>query len=354
MRRPATPTAAASPRPRLFDRRGLRAGRTCSASPASCAGSTARRQTVPCVSTPPANAYWGLYWSNGTSGSWSYSSLGVGSLTVPAGGSVAFAWQGGPRVRPASPPPLPGRSPLADQPHPEPDAVRPASPSSTQPHQRRRSRRPSRPTTQATASPTPGGTGGSPPVADPEPSGVAHGRRPDSPSAADPHRRPAPRRRGRPVDDVVGGRVGVRDARRRTGPPTTRRRESPTHAARTPSRPRRPRPTASTDAPDQGGSGSVPLPLVLAVMALLGAAVAGTVVVAQAPPDVSRLPRDLHPVAWWLWALGLAAGASLTTNPLTLLHAHRGRRASWSRPSLRPRLVRLVPALPRPRRWRSW
>jgi energy-coupling factor transport system permease protein len=34
---------------------------------------------------------------------------------------------------------------------------------------------------------------------------------------------------------------------------------------------------------------------------------------------VSRLPRDLHPVAWWLWALGLAAGASLTTNPLTLL-----------------------------------
>ena len=34
---------------------------------------------------------------------------------------------------------------------------------------------------------------------------------------------------------------------------------------------------------------------------------------------MSRLPRDLHPVAWWLWALGLAAGASMTTNPLTLL-----------------------------------
>lgn len=31
-----------------------------------------------------------------------------------------------------------------------------------------------------------------------------------------------------------------------------------------------------------------------------------------------RLPRDLHPVAWWLWALGLAAAASLTTNPLVL------------------------------------
>lgn len=31
------------------------------------------------------------------------------------------------------------------------------------------------------------------------------------------------------------------------------------------------------------------------------------------------LPRDLHPVAWWLWAVGLAAAASLTTNPLILM-----------------------------------
>jgi energy-coupling factor transport system permease protein len=33
----------------------------------------------------------------------------------------------------------------------------------------------------------------------------------------------------------------------------------------------------------------------------------------------TRLPRDLHPVAWWVWALGLAAAASQTTNPLVLL-----------------------------------
>jgi energy-coupling factor transport system permease protein len=33
----------------------------------------------------------------------------------------------------------------------------------------------------------------------------------------------------------------------------------------------------------------------------------------------ARLPRDLHPVAWWLWAIGLAAAASFTTNPLVLL-----------------------------------
>ena len=31
------------------------------------------------------------------------------------------------------------------------------------------------------------------------------------------------------------------------------------------------------------------------------------------------LPRDLHPIAWWTWAIGLATAASLTTNPLLLL-----------------------------------
>src|SRR5690606_24529182 len=30
------------------------------------------------------------------------------------------------------------------------------------------------------------------------------------------------------------------------------------------------------------------------------------------------LARDLHPVAWWIWALGLAAAASRTTNPWLL------------------------------------
>ncbi len=32
----------------------------------------------------------------------------------------------------------------------------------------------------------------------------------------------------------------------------------------------------------------------------------------------SRLPRLLHPGAWWLWALGLAIAASRTTNPILL------------------------------------
>jgi energy-coupling factor transport system permease protein len=30
------------------------------------------------------------------------------------------------------------------------------------------------------------------------------------------------------------------------------------------------------------------------------------------------LPRDVHPAAWWVWALGLAAAASRTTNPWLL------------------------------------
>jgi energy-coupling factor transport system permease protein len=42
-----------------------------------------------------------------------------------------------------------------------------------------------------------------------------------------------------------------------------------------------------------------------------------------APPERAvssrRLPRPLHPAAWWLWALGIATAATRTTNPLLLL-----------------------------------
>ena len=53
------------------------------------------------ASTPrPTDAYWGLWWSDGQSGSWSYSPSGAGSLTVPEGGYVAFAWQSGSKAPP--------------------------------------------------------------------------------------------------------------------------------------------------------------------------------------------------------------------------------------------------------------
>lgn len=38
----------------------------------------------------------------------------------------------------------------------------------------------------------------------------------------------------------------------------------------------------------------------------------------ERPPANRRLPRSLHPVAWWLWAAGLAVAASRTSNPLLL------------------------------------
>ena len=42
--------------------------------------------------------------------------------------------------------------------------------------------------------------------------------------------------------------------------------------------------------------------------------------VVDAPrPAATRARREMHPGSWWVWALGLAAGASFTTNPFLLL-----------------------------------
>lgn len=48
-----------------------------------------------CVRTPPATAYWSLWWSDGESGRWSYATSGVNALEIPDGGFVAFAWHQG-------------------------------------------------------------------------------------------------------------------------------------------------------------------------------------------------------------------------------------------------------------------
>jgi hypothetical protein len=76
----------------------------------------------PCINTSPADAYWSLWWSDGTSGQWSFSSQGAGSLTVPDGGYVALSWQGGtskaaPRVSPQAHPTA-SASPTASPSHP--------------------------------------------------------------------------------------------------------------------------------------------------------------------------------------------------------------------------------------------
>jgi hypothetical protein len=78
----------------------------------------------PCQHTPPTDAYWSLWWSDGKSGTWKYAATGVDSLKVPAGGYVALSWQGQssqakPRVRPtahASSSPSPTPSPSAPPP----------------------------------------------------------------------------------------------------------------------------------------------------------------------------------------------------------------------------------------------
>ncbi|ANH38846.1 hypothetical protein I601_2428 [Nocardioides dokdonensis FR1436] len=86
----------------------------------------------PCVNASPADAYWSLWWSDGSSGSWSYASLGVDQLKIPEGGSVAFAWddQEG-QVAPGTPPPTKPKP--APAPSPEPTTSAPAPTGATGP-----------------------------------------------------------------------------------------------------------------------------------------------------------------------------------------------------------------------------
>ena len=39
----------------------------------------------------------------------------------------------------------------------------------------------------------------------------------------------------------------------------------------------------------------------------------------MARPTPAATPRMLHPVAWWVWGVGLATAAAHTTNPWLLL-----------------------------------
>lgn len=54
----------------------------------------------PCVNTPPPDAYWGVFWSDGKDGAWHYADIGVGGLQVPDGGYIGLAWQTGTRREP--------------------------------------------------------------------------------------------------------------------------------------------------------------------------------------------------------------------------------------------------------------
>jgi len=101
------------------------------------------------------DAYWGLFWSNGKDGNWTYSSLGAKSLKVGEGGWVAFRFQDGdgkkyPSANPVGPAPKPTPKPTV-KPTPKP-TVKPTSKPSGTPS--------ASPTTSTatSATPTPGGT----------------------------------------------------------------------------------------------------------------------------------------------------------------------------------------------------
>jgi hypothetical protein len=78
-----------------------------------------------CAHTPPADAYWALFWSDGKSGTWRYATSGVSGLSVPDGGFLAFSWQNSSQQDPpsatprnATPAPTPTKTPTKAAPKP--------------------------------------------------------------------------------------------------------------------------------------------------------------------------------------------------------------------------------------------
>ncbi len=97
----------------------------------------------PCNNTPPADAYWGLWWSDGTSGEWTYALRGVSSQRVPDGGYVAFSWNGSAARS------YPGVSPTA-----HPAAPTPTSKPSTKPSTKPTKKPSSKPTAKSSSTST--------------------------------------------------------------------------------------------------------------------------------------------------------------------------------------------------------
>lgn len=58
----------------------------------------ARPADLPCAETPPADRYWGLFYAESGSRSWSSATEGAGTLTVSGGSAVGWRFQDGGKV----------------------------------------------------------------------------------------------------------------------------------------------------------------------------------------------------------------------------------------------------------------
>ena len=164
----------------------------------------------PCVNTPPGDAYWGLWWSDGKNGKWSYSSLGAGSLSIPAGGYVAMVWDDAsgdvrPRTDPTphaqpSPTPTPTKKPTPQAPTATPAQSPTSAGTSGEP-----TSEPS-PTPSKTQKPKPTKT--SLPTATPESSDAATQPAPDETDQQTDQQTGA----GAPIDDPIDPQSATGDA----------------------------------------------------------------------------------------------------------------------------------------------
>jgi hypothetical protein len=67
-----------------------------------------------CKMPGAGDPWWGVFWSDGTSGKWKTAMVGVNKLKVPADGSVAMVWESGKKVqKPSVPAPKAGDRPSA-------------------------------------------------------------------------------------------------------------------------------------------------------------------------------------------------------------------------------------------------
>ena len=150
----------------------------------------------PCVNTPPADAYWGLFWTDGTDGTWTYSSIGVTGLQVPEGGAVALAWQQGTTRR------TPGIAAPVHQPSPTKTPSPTKSPGPTKAPSKSPSptRTPSPSPTSSAPSSAPTSSAGTPTgTPSTKPSSRPSSAAPSSSAPASPARTPRGKRSGTPA-----------------------------------------------------------------------------------------------------------------------------------------------------------